>query len=59
MSQLLNSLAIGSRSGEDAEELLQAYIATGPVMVLNHTPAAAVEQRPKGTGAGDHLIEPR
>lgn len=59
MSELLDSTAVGSKSGEDAKEILQAYVATAPVMVLNHTLAAEVEKRPKGTGAGDQFIEPR
>ncbi len=55
MSDLLNSAAVGSRSGEDAQKILQAYITTNPVMAQNHT----LQAEPKGTGAGDKLIEPR
>lgn len=56
MSKLLDSAAVGTKNGEEAAELLKAYIATNPMMVFNHTPQAATQ--PKGTGAGDHL-EPR
>jgi len=56
MSKLLNSAAVGQKSGDDAREILDAYIETMPQMFLNHTLGA--EKRPKGTGAGDHLIEP-
>jgi hypothetical protein len=41
MSQLLSSVAVSTRSGGDAREIMQAYVATGPQMVQNHTPKAA------------------
>lgn len=57
MSSLLNSTAVGRRSEADAHEILSAYIAQAPAMVLNHTveaaPAAAA--KPKGTAAGDQF----
>jgi len=59
MSKLLSTAAVGSRSGDDAAEILKAYIETEPVMVLNHALAPEQQTRPKGTGAGDHLIEPK
>jgi hypothetical protein len=59
MSKLLESAAVGVKGGEEAKEILQSYIATEPAMVLNHTLAMAQASKPKGTGAGDNLIEPR
>ena len=56
MSNLLNSAAVGTKEGDEAQEILSAYIATQPVMVLSHTLSA--QSQPKGTGAGDHLITP-
>lgn len=58
MSKLLNSMAVGQKTGDEAAEILGAYIETGPGMLLNHTPAG-LQKQPKGTGAGDHLIDPR
>ena len=58
MSKLLNSAAVSSLSGKDVEDILHAYIETGPTMAQNHTPAA-MQKQPQGTGAGDHLITPR
>jgi hypothetical protein len=49
-SPLLNSSAVSRRSGEEAGEILGAYIATNPAMALNHTAEAAPTQAPKGTG---------
>lgn len=57
MSKLLDTAAVGQRTGEEAREILGAYIATAPLMVLNHTSTLA--KQPKGTGAGDHLVEPK
>jgi hypothetical protein len=60
MSQLLNTTAVGRKTGDDASEIMQAYVATGPQMAQNHTLGQApAGTKPKGTGAGDHLIEPR
>jgi len=59
MSNLLNSTAVGRQSGENAGELLDEYFKTQPRMALNRTMEASVEKQPKGTGAGDKLIEPR
>jgi hypothetical protein len=61
MTSLLNSTAVARRDGEDANAILAAYIQTGPAMTLNHTAdnAPSASTRPKGTGAGDGLIEPR
>ncbi|MDP2205336.1 MAG: hypothetical protein Q8K65_03430 [Alphaproteobacteria bacterium] len=60
MSSLLKSTAVGRRSEADASEILSAYIAQAPAMVLNHTAevAPAVGQAPKGTAAGDQF-EPK
>jgi len=56
MSNLLNSVAVGRRSGEDAGEILQAYIQTGPGMVLNHTAEAApTNKAPNPAGAIDPM----
>ncbi len=55
MSSLLNSSAVGRRSGEDAVEILNAYIATGPSMELNHTRDVSLETKPKGTAVGDQF----
>ncbi|MDE1151829.1 MAG: hypothetical protein PW788_04750 [Micavibrio sp.] len=59
MSNLLNSTAVGRKSGEDAGEILQAYVATNPMMALNRTMETTPGAQPKGTAAGDKLIEPR
>jgi len=59
MSSLLNTTAVGRKSGDDAGEILQAYVATNPVMALNRTIEMTASAQPKGTGAGDKLIEPR
>lgn len=59
MSSLLNTTAVGRKSGDDAGEILQAYVATNPVMALNRTVEMTAAAQPKGTGAGDKLIEPR
>ncbi len=61
MSKLLQSAAVGTKSGEDAKEILQTYLETEPSMVLSHAPTieASPQQQPRGMGAGDHLIEPR
>jgi hypothetical protein len=60
-TSLLNSVAVSRRSGDDASTILSAYIQTAPAMAQNHTAdnAPAASTKPKGTGAGDHLIEPR
>lgn len=55
MSSLLNSAAVGRQSGENAGEILSAYIATNPSMELNHTREAALETKPKGTAVGDQF----
>ncbi len=41
MSNLLNQVAVGRKGGEDAKELLGAYLGTAPAMALNHTAEAA------------------
>ena len=55
MSSLLNSAAVGRQSGENAGEILSAYIATNPSMELNHTREASLETKPKGTAVGDQF----
>jgi hypothetical protein len=55
MSSLLNKTAVSRQKGENAAELLQAYIQTGPEMAQNHALAASKETRPKGTGMGDQF----
>ena len=57
MSDLLNRAAVRRESGENAGELLQAYIATGPALVMNHT--AVPSAQPQGAGAGSGVVEPR
>lgn len=60
MSKLLQSSAVSRKGGTDAADLMRHYVATNPAMVQNHTLGPATPgQKPKGTGAGDHLIEPR
>jgi hypothetical protein len=57
MSELLNRTAVRRETGDNAGELLQAYIATGPALVLNH--AVAPSAQPQGAGAGGGVVEPR
>ncbi|MBI1215094.1 MAG: hypothetical protein GC185_04655 [Alphaproteobacteria bacterium] len=61
MSNLLETVAVSRRSGDDAGEILNAYLGTSPQMALNKTMEAApeVSAQPKGTAAGDKLVEPR
>lgn len=58
MSDLLKRDAVSCLKGREADEILRAYLETGPAMVLSHAPGS-METRPKGTGAGDRLMEPR
>jgi hypothetical protein len=60
MSDLLNKTAV-SRETKGAGELLENLLATpGLQMAATYTATAAPSgAKPKGTGAGDHLIEPR
>lgn len=60
MSNLLNQLAVGRKDGEDAQELLGAYLGTQPNMAFNHTaeaapsaPAAAPGAPGMGGGSGN------
>ena len=57
MSDLLKRNAVSCLTGQEAEEILQAYIATSLEMVLSHT--SGLQKQPQGTGAGDKLIKPR
>lgn len=50
MSNLLNQVAVGRKGGEDAKELLGAYLGTAPAMALNHT-AEAMPQAPAPAAA--------
>lgn len=61
MSNLLDTVAVSRQSGENAGEILGAYLDTAPQMALNRTVEAAPEAtaQPKGVAAGDKLIEPR
>lgn len=60
MSDLLNSAAVGSKGGKEAGEILGAYLATQPALVLNHTldampsikPKAAAPMAPGGGSSG-------
>lgn len=62
MSDLLNSLAVSRQGKEGATEILQSYIATPNLaLVQSHTPAAAapsVENAATPRGAGG-AIEPK
>lgn len=51
MTKLMESAAVGIRTGKDAAEILQKYIATQPAMVFNHTHEAPA-QKPRTPGAG-------
>ena len=57
---ILSRTAVGREGGEGAKELMAAYVATGPGMVLNH--AVAVEPtasvKPRTANVGDNLINP-
>jgi hypothetical protein len=57
MSSLLSRSAISCLKGSEAEEILQAYMDTGPDLVFSHEPSA-MQKQPSGTGAGDKLIKP-
>ena len=59
MSRLLDEAAVGSRQGEDAQELMQEYIKTTPAMAFSRTLGIGQSKEPDGKGAGDHLIKPR
>jgi hypothetical protein len=48
----MESAAVGIRTGKDATEILQSYIATGPAMVFNHTPETPHVQPLRGPSAG-------
>lgn len=52
MSKLLSSAAVGQRNGEDAKEILSAYIATKPDMVMDHTQENAASLTKGKTIAG-------
>jgi hypothetical protein len=57
MPNLLSGAAVGAKDCAEAAEILQAYIATGPVMVLSYAPEPPLAaQRPKATGAGDNSL---
>lgn len=52
MSNLLNTLAVGRKDDQDAQELLGAYLGTEPAMALNHTGPAATPSTPSAAPAG-------
>jgi hypothetical protein len=52
MTKLMESAAVGIRSGKDAAEILQSYIATEPSMVFSHTPETPRVQPSRGPNAG-------
>ncbi|MCE9508074.1 MAG: hypothetical protein K8R48_07155 [Alphaproteobacteria bacterium] len=53
MTKLMESAAVGQRTGKDAAEILQSYIATGPAMVFNHTQETPHVRAPsRGPDAG-------
>lgn len=56
MSSLLNSVAVGRQSGENAGSILQAYIQTGPKLTQDHTVNnAPANTAPNPAGAIDPL----
>lgn len=55
MTKLMESAAVGIRTGKDAAEILQKYIATQPAMVFNHTQETPRVQPTRGPGAGGNL----
>lgn len=55
----MNQKAVGCLRGEDAGQLLMAYLTSGAAMVQTAQPGAAVQKQPQGAGAGDQLIKPR
>lgn len=59
MSNVLDTTAVGREGGDNAKELMAAYVATAPSMVFNHTVAAApAAAKPRSASAGDNLINP-
>lgn len=56
MSGILNTMAVGKKSGDDAGEILKAYTQTrGLAMVQNHTLETGLSKEPTATGAIDPL----
>lgn len=56
MSGILNTMAVGKKSGDDAGEILKAYTQTrGLAMVQNHTLETGLAKEPTATGAVDPL----
>lgn len=49
-SGLLNTAAVARRSGEEAGEILGAYIQTAPTMMHNNTKEPEAAQQPRGAG---------
>ena len=55
MANVLQTAAVSRQSGDNAGEILGAYIATNPAMALNHTAELAAD-KPKGAaGAIDPM----
>ena len=54
----LNEKAVGCLKGEDAGELLKAFMISGAAMAQQYHFESTTVQ-PQGTGAGDKLVKPR
>ncbi len=55
MANVLQTAAVSRQSGDNAGEILGAYIATNPAMALNHTAELAAGEKPKQAGAIDPM----
>lgn len=59
MPGILDTIAVSTQSGDNAQQIVAAYIQTGPQMVLNHTPDVAPQMslaaQPKGTTPGGSI----
>lgn len=57
MNELLSRSAVSALEGDEAQDILGEYLATGAEMVLSRS--LTVQAQPSGTGAGDKLLGPR